>query len=131
MNDLVWNDSLSVHNPSIDKQHKILFGIMNILVNIITEPDSYETLDDILTLLEKYANTHFTTEENYMVAVGYKNLENHRIQHNQFRKRIQELKSKFHKGEVHIKLEAFVFLKDWLLNHVSVVDQELLKYATK
>lgn len=104
---------------------------MNILVNIITEPDSYETLDDILTLLEKYANTHFTTEENYMVAVGYKNLENHRIQHNQFRKRIQELKSKFHKGEVHIKLEAFVFLKDWLLNHVSVVDQELLKYATK
>lgn len=129
MNDLVWNDSLSIHNQSIDKQHKILFGIVNILVNIITEPDSHETLDDILTLLEKYANTHFTTEENYMVAVGYKNLESHRSQHEYFRKKIHDFKSKFNRGEVHIKLEAFVFLKDWLVNHVSVVDQELLKYA--
>lgn len=131
MNALVWDESLAIGDETVDNQHKTLFEAVNSLVRAIASSDSKDSIAKILVLLEKYADVHFAAEEKLMKSINYRDLEKHKAIHDDFRVKVQELKSKFDKGEVHIKFETFAFVKDWLLNHVSGDDQDIGRWLLR
>ena len=55
---LIWNDSYSVRNDTIDEQHRILFDIFNKL-HLQCNNNDRESLHEILLELHKYTLYHF------------------------------------------------------------------------
>ena len=58
-----WSDSLSVGIAKIDEQHSKLIQLMGELDEAIKKDEAADMIEDILTNLFNYAQTHFATEE--------------------------------------------------------------------
>jgi hemerythrin-like metal-binding protein len=62
---IVWSDELSVNIEEIDKQHKKLIDVINVLFNAMIEGKTQNIIDTIIDDLIDYAKYHFSTEEKY------------------------------------------------------------------
>ena len=60
---IIWNEKFSTGDPSIDKQHKMLFEFFNTLEDVIKEGRGQSYLVSGLPFLESYAKAHFGFEE--------------------------------------------------------------------
>ncbi|WP_174694510.1 hemerythrin domain-containing protein, partial [Helicobacter cinaedi] len=73
-----WSDDFSVHHEIIDQQHQMLFALAHKACRIANSPSSANEVKMILIEFFDYMKTHFKDEEQYMQAIGYPRLEEHR-----------------------------------------------------
>ncbi len=123
---VTWQDEFSIGLPEIDEQHKALFGMINRLWGATVSQASQEEMLDILKGLERYTLSHFTAEETFMRIYRFPGFEEHRKAHKIFVDRLARERLKVVAGS-HLSLDLLRFLKDWLINHILVLDKE---YAT-
>ena len=118
-----WNDDLCVGIKKIDDQHKYLFNLINRLHDAMRSGQGNAILEEILGELVNYTETHFKDEEALMERYGYKDLAAHREKHQTFVKQLQDHQAKFKVSKLGVSVEVMVFLKDWLVKHISGTDQ--------
>ena len=120
MTNLEWNDIYSIDNDEIDKQHKILFSIFNMLVVCVGNAQfNNSVIDELIS----YTHYHFYTEEQYMIIVSYIDVDRHIEEHKYFVRRIEELRQSNVNTEQYLGLISF--LSDWLLNHIMIEDKKI------
>ena len=124
---LEWSDDFSVNVREIDDQHKILIGMINTLHEALISKKGREVQTDIINKMVDYAEFHFTEEENYMVKFGYGDYNAHKAEHNHFTQKAKELKERLEKVRFVFTVEIMNFLRDWLKNHILVVDKQYSK----
>jgi hemerythrin len=81
-------------------------------------------IEMILDELFDYANYHFAAEENWLREHSYLNLNDHLVEHDDFRKKVQDFRNEFYGGKSAHRIQLFTFLSDWLFNHIRVTDFE-------
>jgi hemerythrin-like metal-binding protein len=122
MTTLEWNDRYSLDNDELDKQHKNLFSIFNMLVGSVGNDNLVGAVIDELV---SYSHFHFSVEEQYMIKVGYNDIDRHIKEHKYFLQRASELKQ----NDVHIDDEQcqklVIFLSEWLLHHIMTEDKKI------
>lgn len=69
-----WDDSFSVHNAKIDKQHKKLFELAAKVEMVSDKAVSKNDVKDLLAEFFNYMKDHFNDEEKYMHLINYQNL---------------------------------------------------------
>lgn len=103
------------------------------IIEIISEINNNSHVDymSIFAELTFYTKDHFDTEEQYMREFAYDKNESHIVEeHKAFVKKIGEISRKcLVDNDLHSSLSSF--LKDWLLNHILVVDKELAAFLLK
>ena len=102
------------------------------IIEIISEINSNQHVDymSLFAELTFYAKDHFDTEEQYMCELVYDKTESHIEEHKAFVKKIVEISKRcIVDDDLHSDLSSF--LKDWLLNHILVVDKELAVFLLK
>ncbi|MDE2586163.1 MAG: hemerythrin family protein [Betaproteobacteria bacterium] len=121
---VAWNDSYSVGMLEIDEQHKALFGTINRLWAVLVggKGDNAEVLR-LIDELERYTVAHFSAEEAFMAQAGYPELVAHKVLHKNFVQRIAEERQGVVQGK-RLSLDLLHFLKDWLVDHILVQDQQ-------
>ncbi len=129
MSPIIWNESYSVHNSAIDDQHKTLFEIFRKL-HVQCDNNDLESLKEALLELLRYTVYHFKAEEIYMVDVSYRGIIMHRIEHNYFIKRIQEVIDLQDNRSAHRLRILITFLSSWLVQHVMGEDKKIPVTAT-
>jgi len=128
---IVWEDKYSIGNSEIDEQHKKLLELINILDACINLPDvsKLSLYKDTLDKLVDYINFHFSSEEKYMREINYPEYEFHRKAHYTFVKKVmQSVKYDFSEKDKDIEIkyrELLVFLKNWLVMHILIVDKKI------
>lgn len=125
---VIWNKDLELGIDIVDKQHKMLVDMINELHDSILEGKSYEKMGDIITGLLYYAQTHFATEEDFFNKYNYPERLPHIREHNEFIMKISSRFDKIKKGEFVLSVDIARFLRDWLLNHVMVMDKKFAPY---
>jgi hemerythrin len=125
---MVWNDRLSVGVEAVDQDHKKLVGIINQLYDAIVARRSKEILGGLLDELELYTKYHFDREEQFFHATGYGDAAEHIRQHNDFRRRIIEIRERYKDGTGGLTLEVMNFLKDWFFDHVLGSDAKYVAH---
>lgn len=95
-----WSDELSIGIPEIDKQHKVLVGLLNRLHQAILEHRAREECGEILEQLIEYTRVHFATEESVMSTFNYPQLEQHRKEHQDLIDEVSRFKARFASGQV-------------------------------
>ncbi|HLF87218.1 MAG TPA: bacteriohemerythrin [Nitrospiria bacterium] len=120
---LSWSKDYSVNVKEIDEQHKKLFGIINTLYQAMLDEKGREIQKSVIAEMIDYANTHFKTEEKYMLQFDFSWYEEHKKEHERFIHKALDLKERSEKVGFVITLEILNFLKDWLQGHVLQTDR--------
>lgn len=126
-----WDDSLSVKVTSIDNQHKKLIAMINDFYDGIVKGSSKESLVKLVAAMKNYTVEHFSHEEIVMQKVGYPDFQAHKKQHEMFVAKVAEVEEKTKSGKLVVSVELTNFLKDWLKNHINVIDKKYSDYFIK
>ena len=122
-----WKPEYSVDIESIDNQHKKFIEVIENLYSAIQKNETDEKIEEIFGNLKDYIKIHFSTEEGYFEKFNYENSEEHKNEHINFKKRIEELMGNKKESRLKISLELIDFLEDWLINHLISQDQKYKK----
>jgi len=133
VNHVIWSDKYSMGIKLIDKQHMWLINFINALFSHATGNENQERIyfQKVIQKAVQYVQVHFETEEKYMIAAKFPGYEEHKKAHDDFvQKIIFSVKS--YKAGKKLVLENFaIFLKDWLLSHVAIMDKQYSIYFKK
>jgi len=118
---LVWQEAYECGEPTIDREHRELFALANVLLDAsFKKGSSQHAFSAALEKLLTHIARHFADEEALLARHGYKDLEAHRRAHAGLLARAGELKASAAAG--HSTLGDLV---EFLAN--SVVAQHLFK----
>jgi hemerythrin-like metal-binding protein len=119
-----WNETYSVQNTVMDKQHKHLFDLLNKLHDAMTQGKGKEILPVVLEDLIQYTKRHFVAEEALLQQHNYPELVIQRRQHEDLVAQIVGLQKRFADGDFSSSLQTRDFLKNWLIEHIQGSDQK-------
>ena len=122
---LSWNDSLSVGIDVIDEHHRYLIDLTNELHAAVTGGHGSKAVGRTLRALERYTHVHFREEERLMRQYGFPRLAEHRSQHELFCIKIAGFWEEIKVSPLTLGHETALFLKQWLVHHVTVEDARL------
>jgi len=125
-----WSTDYSLGMPELDAQHKMLFDLINQLwQGIVTNADRQTQLK-VIEQLEHYTLTHFSAEEDFLLAIEFPGTESHRQAHLAFTQRVADEKQAILTG-AQVSLGLLHFLNDWLVNHIRGEDLAYAEYSAK
>lgn len=124
---VIWNDSLSIGIPEIDRQHKQLIDQLNALVDAMYANRGKEEIQTIVRFLDMYVAQHFGFEENCMQKYRCPVAANNAAAHAKFIKTLSEVKQELQtKGSsLPLAIKVNEQLLDWFANHIKKIDREL------
>ncbi len=119
----VWDESYSVGLNEIDRQHKILIGMINELNYHVKEEHDVSFIQRILQGLIDYTVSHFCYEEGLIERHGYEGVVAHKEKHKKLVAQIEDLQRRVVAEEEDILDELLRFLNDWLAKHIKGADK--------
>lgn len=120
-----WNSTYSVGIDYIDKQHQLIFKLVNDLHDAIGILDANELIGRTLIELVDYSKVHFADEEKYMRDIGYPDLNNHKNMHKQFNEEIIFMLNKLRNDDPLSVRQLYAFLQNWLVQHIKIEDKKI------
>lgn len=119
-----WNKEYSVGNVILDQHHQNLIKLFNDAYEILSESKPFIETNKVLSELVTYAIFHFHEEEKLMKNAGYEELEKHIKEHKEFSNKVNEFKNSISVDNAQLNEEIFLFLYNWLINHIQVMDKK-------
>lgn len=124
-------DEYYIGIDSIDEQHKKLFQIAEDTYNLLNNAyivDKYDHIVALINELREYTATHFTEEEAYMESIKYKRFLSHKVQHQEFLDKINEIEiNDLEENQDSIIMDILNFIYDWLVNHILETDKLIVE----
>ncbi|MBC8555744.1 MAG: hemerythrin family protein [Candidatus Brocadiales bacterium] len=119
-----WEDNHSVGVSIIDEEHKKLFDIINKVIVAKQHNDNQNELLEILNEMVEFANTHFKTEETYMIKFKYPEYQYHKEEHLDFSIKTLAYRSRVVSGDHHVANAILEYLKSWLVDNMQRTDKK-------
>ena len=130
MNDLQWDDIMSVGVDEIDDDHRKLVDLFNMLKHSVTGEDKPEYLSAVLEELISCTIWHFRHEERLMVKYAYEDTAAHRSDHQDLIEAARELQQKIVQAGNRVAKEDIEYLERWLTEHILTSDMRLGAYLS-
>ena len=132
MGSLCWSEDLRVGNEMIDAEHRRLIDLFSSFEADLAAGTVRETLAGTLDQIQAYTVYHFRHEEELFSGTGYPDEERHRAEHELLVIRVFDLQNKIRFGITdELSQEVSLFLKEWLYNHVQIMDRGYIPYISK
>lgn len=126
---LEWKDDFSVGVQVIDAEHRTLVAMINKAHNSVNDIEDSAALNELLADMQRYAESHFATEESYMLAHDYPGTSSHVNEHKYFLKQVAAANTRFADDRlVPGTVKILSFLADWLVKHILETDKLLGDY---
>ncbi len=122
-----WDSRLETGIDVIDSQHKALFEAVSDLAASFRSGQAAGHVKESLDFLAKYTIEHFQTEERFMRAMGYPDLDEHRMDHVRLVSKLQMLQVKHGNGYL-VTAEVATFVAEWLTHHIHEEDMGYVRY---
>lgn len=123
-----WSAEYSVNNDTIDAQHKYLFDLCNTLYKLVEQPVTSQSVKQALLGFQDYIEIHFTDEEKHYS--DHPLFTDHHELHKDFVEQINGYIADYEKGN--LKLEKLAnYTKDWLIDHITVIDSQYFRDIAK
>ncbi len=123
-----WQPAFNLGNETIDRQHRHLVDILNETFSLMMAYAENGRFIEKIGELREYAKEHFLFEEELMEKMAYTGLKVHREHHRNFIGELDTLEGKIRKGKKSAPAEVFLFIRDWLLEHIQVTDRGYAVY---
>jgi hemerythrin len=125
---IIWKPEYEIGIELIDQQHQKLFEIGNRAYQLLKNDlyiDKYDEIIEIIDELKKYTVFHFRTEEEYLISKGYKGIFTHKVEHDDFIQKFEEIDfNRIENGQNQYILEILDFILNWIKDHILVTDRK-------
>jgi hemerythrin-like metal-binding protein len=121
----VWDQNYNTGVDVIDNDHRKLVELINDLYEAMQDGTGGALLLPIFSALKHYTESHFSREESLMIQHSIPGLDEHCREHQIMVDKLENLEKRHRKGEAAISIQTLKFLRDWLTNHICVVDQNM------
>lgn len=115
----------------IDNEHRVLFEIADEIYELCRNdfvPDKYDHITNLVHRLKDYAAMHFDHEEAYMESIQYKKMFTQKIQHDNFKRKLDTMNLKFIDDNQEQTIEELLkFVIDWLVEHILETDKRIVE----
>lgn len=122
-----WEDRYITGDESVDRQHKVLFEMLNDFEASIKEGRGKNYLENSFILLEAYAVAHFGFEEFSMEKNKCMATVENKGHHQSFIKKVKDFKMQYQSGieqdELVVRIHRFI--EEWITSHILDVDIHL------
>ncbi len=130
MKAIEWDDSLSVHIPEIDDQHKRLIDLINDLDETMAGQDQPK-VHAVIEGLKDYTIVHFECEESLLAKNDYPQLKSHQLEHWEFVKKVGNFDQGQSLGLPNVREGIIRFLTQWLIKHIRGTDHKYAVFLKK
>ena len=122
--ELSWRDVYGCGHPVIDAQHRRLFGLCNVLINMIAQDASQFEVERELVELIDHVKDHFCTEEALLARTKHPLSGDHQRQHAQLLEKAESLKEHYAKNQVTTNALVRFVAYDLVAQHIYKGDLE-------
>jgi len=126
-----WADDLAIDHGPIDQDHQKLVQQVNELHTATSAGRGHEVVGRLLGELVRDTLEHIQREEDYMHALGYPQLEQHREGHEAFVDDLRGLQARYQDGSITVASQLSVLLRDWLSLHIRRYDRDIAVFLRK
>lgn len=128
--DFIWSRAIETGREEIDTEHRKIFDVLNGLRSDPDSPDkSSQAVHAALAELKDYISVHFANEEMLMNSFEYDQLDVHKAEHRNFKKKIDSLSASHFKTET-IRTRLLRIIHDWLMSHIFGIDRVMVAKLT-
>jgi diguanylate cyclase (GGDEF)-like protein/hemerythrin-like metal-binding protein len=113
--EVAWHESYACGEAAIDRQHRELFDIANVILSPHIETLEAARVADIVEILIAHVAEHFSYEESVLEAIRYERLEAHRLEHERLLARSRQVKEALASGGA-----VLGELREFLVNKVVI-----------
>lgn len=118
-----WDESMALHLPTIDSQHKQMIGWIKSLNDAVRKGEGATVIDDVLQKLTSYVHQHFSEEERLMLSHNFPDFASHRTEHDFFVTKLKDMHTDVENGE-ELSIKTLDFLINWTISHIMGTDQK-------
>ena len=111
---------------SIDKEHDEIVIMVTECLKLVENNDDAESLDALIDNLLLYVQNHFTREENLLKKCGHNNIKQYKSTHDFLIKALRKNYNQYKQGAI-LGADFKNFLNEWLHDHISGLDTNMLK----
>lgn len=119
-----WKEEFSVGVDAFDRDHKILFDLVNQFEMASSMGKSDEHVAAVLDTLVDYTKTHFKREEDMMERYAFPGLPEHRHAHSRLAKQVEAFCHHYENGDHSISNDLIAFMNNWLQIHILEEDMD-------
>lgn len=123
---LKWASEFEIGNEYVDLQHRHFLSLINRIGKNFKETNDDVYKKKLINELHKYADFHFTSEENIASSFGLPGVESHHQLHSQLLKELNQNAEDLDHGLKTID-EFLEFITDWFLVHTIHEDRKFFK----
>jgi len=127
---LEWSEKYATDISVIDRDHKNLFLIVNVLHDSVESGSARTRLVSLLAALHEYVRKHFATEELLMRQANYPGLKDHMEKHRSLMQKVHGFVEQYEDDPDSIDLsELLEFVKGHLEKCLCEIKVALLLYS--
>lgn len=124
--ELEWEPDFETGNEYIDLQHRNFVDLINRIGVIFRETNDVAYKEKLISELRKYADFHFTSEENIATSIGLPGVGAHHDRHQELLEEFNHHAEDLNKGSKTAD-EFLAFLTNWFIGHTIYEDQKLFR----
>lgn len=128
---LKWTEEMLTGIAKIDNQHHKLVSLANDLHHALKDGKAQDYMKKILDELVDYTKNHFFHEEQMLIQTRYPDYDSHHKAHQKLIGQLTDIYDGFKNHRGCIGVETFLFLKDWLVNHIMRTDKKYSAHLKK
>jgi hemerythrin len=124
--ELEWESDFETGNEDVDLQHRYFLDLINRIRKSFSESNDIAYKEKLIIELRKYADFHFTSEENIATFCNLSGVSGHHQRHLEL---LEEFKHHAEDLANGLKtIDQFLgFLTDWFVGHTIYEDKTLFK----
>ena len=124
---LPWDIKFEIGHERIDSEHRIFLSLIRDL-SLDAEKKSPKTrVERTLNVIYKYADFHFTSEENIMADIDYPHISEHKQTHKMLLAQLKNVIHNFHSNNLDVE-EIVRFLFQWFALHTTQNDKQIAEF---
>lgn len=121
-----WQSDFETGNEFVDLQHRYFIDLIDRVGANFKNTDDVAYKEKLINELRKYADFHFTSEENIATSCNLPGVSSHHQRHLELLEEFNHHAADLNKGSK--TPEDFLeFLTDWLIGHTIYEDKKLFK----
>ena len=125
--ELYWVSEFEIGNELVDLQHRYFLDLLQRIEKSFEETTDNDYRRKLIIELHKYADFHFTSEENIATSHNLpENISSHHQRHLELLEEFDQQAKDLDKGLKTID-EFIGFLSDWFIGHTVYEDQKLFE----
>lgn len=123
---LEWDSNYETGNEIVDSQHRYFADLINRVAMSFKETDDDTYREKLISELRKYADFHFTSEENIATSHRLAGVSGHHQRHLELLEEFNHHAADLKKGSQTVD-QFMNFLTDWFVGHTVYEDQKLFQ----